>query len=785
MSQTSSPPDQRERIAEVAVARPVGRLLDYLLPAGSKAKVGCRVLIPLGHSRATGLILAIKEPDQQQKTRPIIELLDPDPVLDKGLVQTLRFAISWYRAEPAEVMRAALPAGLGVSTIKTLVAKPETPLPLDLFHLQSEFEKKGSIEARRFDDETLARLLRSGAVRSETKVQKAKPEPRLEWLRALVHPDHFAGRAKIQKELLEELYNAGDWQPISALTRRKGMRRLIRALIKKQAIETAMRSWVDTDLQKRDQAPQLNDEQAAVVEAVCASGGFAQHVIFGITGSGKTEVYLQAIDRVLKAGQQALVLVPEIALTPQMVQRFAARFGKAIAVLHSALAAGQRRSAWHRAQRGEASVVIGARSAVFASLPKLGLVVVDEEHDSSYKQTDRFRYQARDLAIYRARQENIAVILGSATPSLETYQRALIGAHDTELHRLENRATGASLPPVEVVDLRGSKRDQYPLSSRLCQAIDETLARGEQVMLLLNRRGWAPAMLCLDCGHRHTCPHCSVPLVLHHGAIAVCHWCGHQGPAPKSCPDCSSSAVIDAGIGTQQLEAACQERFTAAKIARLDSDTARSPKRMETMLNAMAEGSIDLLVGTQMLAKGHDLAGVTLVGVICADQGLRMPDPRCAERTFSLLTQVAGRAGRAGRPGRVIFQTFDPDHLALRCAADHDAARFFEQELQRREALGLPPFARAVMLRCEQSDQNLARDSAGDLARCTAPGVNVFGPVPAVIEKLRGRFRFQVLATSKTARSLQGWLDAVTPQRAHWIKRGVRVAIDVDPAELL
>jgi primosomal protein N' (replication factor Y) len=776
MRQPESNVERLELTAEVAVARPVGRLLDYRLPIDSTAQVGCRVLIPLGHSRATGLILAIKKADKNQKTRPIIELLDPEPVLDPSLVQTLRFAISWYRAEPAEVMRAALPAGLGVSAIKTLIAKPGTPLPLDLFHLQPEFEKKGQIEARHFDDKTLARLLRSGAVRSETKIQKAKPEPRVEWLRALIHPDEFEGRAKVQKELLDELYLAGGWQPLSSLTRRKGMRRLLRALSEKKAIESALRSWVDTDLQERDHAPILNDAQATVVEAICTSDGFAQHVLFGITGSGKTEVYLQAIARVLAAGQQALVLVPEIALTPQMVQRFAARFGAAIAVLHSALAAGQRRSAWHRAQRGEASVVIGARSAVFASLPKLGLIVVDEEHDGSYKQTDRFRYQARDLAIFRARQNNISVVLGSATPSLESYQRALVGAYDTQLHRLDQRATGASLPPVQTVDLRGSGSGQYPLSDILCQAIDETLARHEQVMLLLNRRGWAPAMLCLDCGHRNTCPHCSVPLVLHRGGAAVCHWCGHQVRAPKHCPDCGSSALIDAGIGTQQLEAACQERFAGATIARLDSDTARSPRRMEAVINAMAEGKTDLLVGTQMLAKGHDLAGVTLVGVICADQGLRMPDPRCAERTFSLLTQVAGRAGRAGRPGRVIFQTFDPDHLALRCAAAHDAEGFLSHELQRREALGLPPFARAAMIR---------QRAAQKLASCSMPAVDVFGPVPAVIEKVRGRYRFQVLATSKTARSLQCWLDAVMPLRAQCLKQGVRVAIDVDPAELL
>ena len=510
--------------AEVAVQRPVGRLLDYALPDGLEAQAGCRVLVPLGNSRATGMILAIKPALKGQTLKPILDLLDPSPVLDSALVKTLRFAIGWYRSEPAEALRSALPAGLSIGMVKTLVRRPDEPLPLEFFHLEPEFEDKGQIQAKSLDDKSLARLLKSGAVHAQDKASKSKPEPRIEWLRARIHPDEFPPRAKAQHALLEALYKLGDWQPITALERRPDMRRLLRALETKKAIEVDWRSWVDQSLTTRDQALELNDQQRATVEAISANKGFSQHLIFGITGSGKTEVYMQAIHRVLNQGKQALVLVPEIALTPQMVRRFAARFGDQIAVLHSAMSDSARRSAWHRAQRGEAAVVIGARSAVFASMPRLGLVVVDEEHDSSYKQSDRFRYHGRDLVIYRAKQEDIPVVLGSATPSLETYHRAQTGEHSTHLHRLDKRATGATLPAIQVVDLR--HKSEYPLSKTLCQAIEETLARKEQIMLLLNRRGWAPSLMCLDCGYRHQCPHCSVPMVVHHGRRSVCHWCG-------------------------------------------------------------------------------------------------------------------------------------------------------------------------------------------------------------------------------------------------------------------
>ena len=742
-----------------------------------------RVLVPLGSSRTTGMVMRTQSCGDADSLRPILEVLDQEPVLDASLVKTLRFAMRWYRSEPADVLKAALPAGLNVGTIKTLVRNPDHPLPLEFFYLEPEFDNEASVAASSLDDQALARLIKSGAVTAQTELAPPKPEPQVEWVRAQRHPDDFPKRAKAQRQLLEELYLLGGWQPLSALTRRQGMRRLLRALVDKEAIEISWRAWVDQSLTPRDEAPTLNPQQRRAVDAIGEASGFEQHLIFGITGSGKTEVYLQAIAHVLARGQQALVLVPEIALTPQMVRRFAARFGDQIAVLHSALSDRARRSAWHRAKRGQAGVVIGARSAVFASLPRLGLVVVDEEHDGSYKQSDRFRYHGRDLVIYRAKQADVPVMLGSATPSLETYHRALTGDHQTHLHRLDERATGASLPEVQLIDLRG--RSEYPLSAELCQAIDETLARKEQAILLLNRRGWAPTLLCLDCGHRYHCDECSVPMVIHHQNQAICHWCGIIKPVPKNCPDCGSPALDDLGVGTQQLEEACRARFPDARIARLDSDTARSAKGLERILGAVADGDVDVVVGTQMLAKGHDLPGVTLVGVICADQGLRIPDPRCAERSFALLTQVAGRAGRAESPGRVFFQTFDPNHPAIQYAMTHDAPGFLGEELERRRALGLPPFQRAVMIRFEHEDAEMAERCARSIASSFDHPVEVFGPIPAAIERLRGRYRFQVMVTSKTAGSLQAWLDEIAPAHDEGRRAGVRIAIDVDPSELI
>ena len=783
MSLSDSQSSHEFHCAQVAVTRPVGRLLDYLIPTNLNATIGCRVLVPLGNSRTTGMILSLNKPSQTDGLKPVIEVLDQNPVLDHSLTQTLRFAMHWYRSEPADVLRSALPAGLSIGTIKTLVRRPDEPLPLEFFHLEPEFENQGSIPAKSLDDQSLVRLIKSGAVETQTELTKSKPEPQIEWLKALIHPDEFTPRAKAQRSLLEELYALGGWQPISALTRRPDRRRLVRALCEKNAIETCFRPWVDQTLTENDEAPVLNPQQQATVDAIGASQGFRQHLVFGVTGSGKTEVYMQAINAVLNQGKQALVLVPEIALTPQMVRRFTARFGHQIAVLHSAMSHRARRSAWYRAQRGEAGVVIGARSAVFASMPRLGLVVVDEEHDGSYKQSDRFRYHGRDLVIYRAKQENIPVVLGSATPSLETYHRAQTGEHGTILHRLDERATGASLPTIQVVDLR--RRSQYPLSDELNQAIEETIARGEQVMLLLNRRGWAPTLLCSDCGYKHCCKACSVSMVIHRRKRAVCHWCGSIQSVPQRCPDCGSSALNDSGVGTQQLEKMCKDRFPQARVGRLDSDTARSPKRLERILGAVADGEINLLVGTQMLAKGHDLPGVTLVGVICADQGLRIPDPRCSERCFALLTQVAGRAGRAERPGRVIFQTFDPGHQAIQAAVNNDAPGFLAHELARRQELALPPFHRAVMIRCEHEDAKTADQAARQLASVRHPQVEVLGPIPAAIERLRGRYRFQVMATSKTAGSLQAWLDGIVPTCDLGRRSGVRIAIDVDPSELI
>jgi primosomal protein N' (replication factor Y) len=417
-------------------------------------------------------------------------------------------------------------------------------------------------------------------------------------------------------------------------------------------------------------------------------------------------------------------------------------------------------------------------------MPNLGCIIVDEEHDPSYKQGEGVRYHGRDLAIVRAQKSDVPVLLGSATPSLETYSRACGEDPRTHLHKLTKRATGANLPPITLIDMRQQRRGDV-LSEPLEKALEETLARGEQAMLLLNRRGWAPSITCLDCGGRQECTTCSIPMVLHRPGYLLCHLCGWRGAPPKACAGCGSSALHDIGVGTQQLEELCSARFAGHRVARLDSDTATSARRLEQTLAAFAGGEIDLLVGTQMLSKGHDIAAVTLVGVVNADQGLRIPDPRGPERTFSLLTQVAGRAGRAGRPGRVFFQVYDPEHSAVRAAVEHDAEGFLVAELEKRAALGLPPARRAVTITCAHIDQQQALAVAQRFAQLRHPDVTLLGPAPAVVARVRNRYRIQLLATAKQAQTLQEWLDGAVALRRSCKSSGVSVAIDVDPNELM
>jgi primosomal protein N' (replication factor Y) len=532
-------------------------------------------------------------------------------------------------------------------------------------------------------------------------------------------------------------------------------------------------------------------DQACALEpilAAVAAPRFTPFLLHGVTGSGKTEVYLRAARRALDAGRTALILVPEIALTPSLVRAAGLRFGPAVSVLHSNLSAGERHDQWWRTRDGEARVVVGARSAVFAPLPDLGLVVVDEEHEAAYKQEESPRYHGRDVAVMRARLEGVPVILGSATPSLESHANVVRGKY--ERLELPSRIGPRGLPQVDVVDRREvlKKGGDAVLSPPLREALELRLERREQALLLLNRRGYATSLLCRECGVQASCPHCSVSLTLHRGGRqALCHYCGHQTAPPQACPTCRGVYLRLTGFGTEKVVEAVQAALPKARVERLDRDLAARRGAVERVLTAFETGAIDVLVGTQMVAKGHDFPRVTLVGVIDADVGLGLPDFRAGERTFQLLTQVSGRAGRADLAGEVILQSHLPDHYALRLACAQDYFGFFEREMEFRRTMAYPPAAAMLNLVVRATEPDRAAAEAGALARLLRDAARgryrVLGPAFAPLARLRSEHRVQVLLKGRRGAMRDEVRQALVARYGD--VRWPGVVVDVDPMSVM
>ncbi|HKX12908.1 MAG TPA: primosomal protein N', partial [bacterium] len=508
----------------------------------------------------------------------------------------------------------------------------------------------------------------------------------------------------------------------------------------------------------------------------------------GITGSGKTEVYLRLCAEFLRRGRSALILVPEIALTPQTLGRFAARFGQGVGAYHSAMTEAQRLKTWMQARSGELRLLIGTRSAVALPLQNLGLVVVDEEHDSSYKQEERFRYQGRDLAVLRAREEGVPVVLGSATPSMESMENAERGKY--RLLHLPDRATRGALPKIRLVDLKKEAPDpETLLSPSLAASLEATLARGEQALLFLNRRGFAPFLLCRACGQAPLCPNCDISLTYHKRPSAmICHYCEYRAAPPEICPGCSAEELQAMGSGTERLEEVLAKRHPAWRIARLDRDVSSSRQRTEEILENFAKGEIDLLVGTQLVAKGHDFKRLTLVGILLADSTLHQPDFRAAERLFQLVTQVAGRAGRHDLPGEVFLQTFRPEHDAIAAALEQDPRRFFLHEREHRRDAEYPPFHRLVLLRFSGNQAGRVEEAARKLGEDLRtlfkrhPEVKVLGPSKSALEKLRGKYRWQLLLRTSKYEVMRRILEERLGSMEKSLPAGVALHVDVDPA---
>ncbi|TMQ03140.1 MAG: primosomal protein N' [Deltaproteobacteria bacterium] len=820
------------RFAEVAVTLPVAGRFHYAVPPAlaARAVVGARVLVRFGGRKVTGVVVrSDASPPAGVVPVALSEVLDDEPALSAELVELCAWIADYYEAPPGEVIRAALPAGSGVAArgVVALTAAGRAALDGEGAAMQPRqralLARIAALGARGLPaggltaavKRQLDELRAQGMV--EDVEQRATARTRLRRERVVqLAVDAGAACAAVARAprrlAVVERLASGEAVAVAALARELvGARQAVRELVKLGLAavserESAIAAAASGAALPVAAPPALTDEQTrAVDEILAALGGppaagdragpdaeserrtFTPFLLHGVTGSGKTEVYLRVIATALAAGRTALVLVPEISLTPQLAARFRARFGDLVAILHSGLSETARLGEWSRLRRGDARIAVGARSAVFAPLAGLGVIVVDEEHDGSFKQDEGVRYHARDVALVRAQRAGAVCVLGSATPSLESAAHAERGAYRKLM--LTRRPTARPMPDVAIIDLRTFVPDgDAMLSAPLRAAIGETLAAGDQTILFLNRRGFATFVLCRACGHAFRCLHCSVSLTYHrHSDRLACHYCGFTQRVPEVCPGCSATGTIERkGLGTEKVADAVATAFPAARVARLDRDVASGAK-IEAVLARVARREVDVLVGTQMVTKGHDFPGVTLVGVLCADTGLDLPDFRASERTFQLLAQVAGRAGRGDRPGRVMIQTYRPRSPAVVAAAAHDYASFFAAESAARAELGYPPHGRLVAVRIDGADAHEVAGAAqrlAELARTAAARpevagrVEVRGPVPAPLERLRNRTRWQVWLRSADRHALRRVARSLVTAD---LVGAVRVGLDVDP----
>lgn len=796
-------------------------MLTYALPAEEPADgwLGAYVLVPLAGGSATGYVIGLTDqpPEGDFHIREIEEVLDDSARLSPEHIDLGRWIATEYCADLAPCLQAMIPAGAQEEVVVAYEACVSSAAPAggqaSLFgaeEIEAEpspllallrgsntpltLRELESLLGRKPREGEIATLLRSGQVRVRHVLAPARSSRKtLLALEAVTgaDPESLPKRAFAQREILAELLRRREPLPLLDLERRRATARQLveRGLARVTSIAVLRRPpsyAVGVHPSTIEQTP----EQRAAVEAI--KGAIDRRrgesaLLYGITGSGKTEVYLSAIHHALEVGGRAIVLVPEIALTPQTVGRFQARFGDRVAVLHSALGRGERLDEWTRARDGDADIVIGARSAVFAPVDDLRLIVIDEEHEASYKQNSTPRYHARETALARARQTGAAVVLGSATPSLESFCAAQQGRH--VLLPLPDRVAGGELPPVEVVDMRTQPyvRRTALVSEPLEEALRETLSRGQQAILLLNRRGWSPFILCRECGEVIRCPQCDVSLTYHQREdLLRCHHCGHERATPRSCPTCRSQHLRPMGTGTERAEQEVRELLPQARVQRMDRDTTREKGAHGRILGRFERGDTDILIGTQMIAKGLDFPRVTLVGVLMADTGLHFPDFRAPEQTFCLLTQVSGRAGRGGLGGRVIVQTFSADHYAIEHAARHDYAGFYDHEIELRRRHSYPPFSRLANVLATHEDAFLAERAAEAFAaaaqRTQPEGGRQSGANPAALARLRGLYRFHVELFAPES-SLVEWCHSAWRDTPEEFRRAL--SVDVDPLSLL
>jgi len=742
---------------DVAVPVPLHQTFTYRIPPALSQQVcvGVRVVVPFGRRKLLGVVTELaSKPQHPRELKDVLEVVDREPLLPPLLQELARWMAEYYQAPPGEVYRALLPLHAEFAQRERARMRPLGGERLE------ELERLSQRSASQEADYQILRRLRGGKPRNVARLVKQVP----------------------------------DGKTVLTRLRRQGLLEVVRSVERRKREKSPLAPTLFEGDWGGGGVPVLTGPQQRALDEVkrlMAAGKFAAVVLHGVTGSGKTEVYLRAIQSCLERDRTALLLVPEIALTPAVAELFASRFGDGVAVLHSGLSPQERSTEWWRLRRGEARVAVGTRSAVFAPLQDLAAVIVDEEQDSSYKQMETPRYHGRDTAVVRAKLEGAVAVLGSATPSLETSYHA--GSGKYRRLELETRVGERPLAPVQVIDMRAEFQEtkKAALFSRALRAgIEQALAEGGQALVLLNRRGYANFLLCRKCGSTVQCRNCSIALTFHRArGHLICHYCGFARQPPKACERCGSEHVHYVGEGAERVEQEVGDLFPGARVGRLDRDVAAGRRRGEQILRRFVRGELDILVGTQMIAKGHDFQGVTLVGVVTADLMLGLPDFRAAERTFQLLTQVAGRAGRGARPGQVLLQTYYPDHYAIRFGAAQDYDGFYEQELRFRRLMHYPPFTALanVLVRDRRLDVavRMARRLQAFFEKNRSPKLRILGPAPAPIARLKKDYRFQFLLKSPDRRALQEVLHAAAAHaREQEIPAGALI-IDVDPISLM
>lgn len=801
------------KIAKVIVDVPsnsLNKAFDYVIPGRFSRMVekGMRVVVPFGPRKIMGFVVEITDESEAENVKEIIDVLDVAPVLTEELLELGNWLADRTVSLTVTALQAMLPQVLKSKYKKEIVRRTEEMLPEPWEFL---FQGRDVIPFEEFANSPISyHQLQKAVHQGEVEISYVVKSRITKKFVTMVRPKRdsiyleealldLPKNAKKQRKIID--YFLAHPNPVeqNLLCRKLDTTAsTIKNLAEKGLIETFRKEvfrnpFHDEDIERTSPLP-LTDEQKNAFASITASIENGKHDVFllhGVTGSGKTEVYLQAIQKVIEKGKEAIVLVPEISLTPQMVRRFKSRFGKNVAVMHSALSAGEKYDEWRKIQQKKVQVVVGARSAIFAPFENIGIIIIDEEHETSYKQEDQPRYHARDVAIRRGKYHQCPVVLGSATPSLESYARAIKGIY--HLCELTKRTNNQPMPQVDIVDMRKELHagNRTMFSRNLMEKLEDRLLKGEQSVLLLNRRGYSTFVMCRECGHVNKCPHCDIALTYHKKSGRLkCHYCTFEEFVPSVCPSCQSSLIRFFGTGTERVEEALTKLIPEARVLRMDVDTTRKKGAHEKILKQFGEGKADILLGTQMIAKGLDFENVTLVGVLTADSMLHLPDFRSSEKTFQLLTQVSGRAGRHERPGEVVVQTYTPEHYAVQLASEYDFAAFFQQEMKMRKSFQYPPYVYLALITISCENRAMAIQSAQRFAQLLLKMVNektvILGPTPSPIPKINDKYRYQCIVKYKYEPKLAHFLRKAANQFEEIRRKyGLQIIIDMEPYHLI